>query len=67
MVSQTPGLLHVRIDDELVDTGEWWDYAQDAHQVAVPDAVRAGGKDVTIQIVPQDVTGAWFAAIRTKP
>ncbi|MDG4820862.1 hypothetical protein O7635_03215 [Asanoa sp. WMMD1127] len=73
MVAQTPGYLHVRVDGVQVVTGEWWDY-QVAGYGMYGDregAWRAEfgldprpGDEVTIEIVPEHVTGAWQVVLQ---
>ncbi len=74
MVGQTPGLLHVRVNGVEIVTGEWWDYEQGGHGMY---GDRGGAwKDefgldprpddqVTIDIVPEHVTGAWQVVLKT--
>ncbi|MEU1395616.1 hypothetical protein ABZ403_06050 [Micromonospora zamorensis] len=68
MDSQTPGLLHLRVNGKEITTGRWWDYS------TIPDSMY-GDKDgrwtrefgltlrpgdpVTIEVVPEGTTGAW--------
>ncbi|MBM0227028.1 MULTISPECIES: hypothetical protein [Micromonospora] len=68
MLSQTPGLLHVRVNGVEIITGEWWDYAMSS---SGRFGDRRGawkrefgldlkpGDPVTIEIVPEHITGAW--------
>jgi hypothetical protein len=67
MIAQTPGLLHLRINDLDVTTGEWWDYAMSGSGMygdKDDDWKRFGlslrpGDSVTIDVVPEHMTGAW--------
>ncbi|RKN50541.1 hypothetical protein [Micromonospora endolithica] len=68
MVAQTPGLLHVRVDGVEVTTGEWWDYAmagngmygdKDQGWKAAFGLDPRPGEQVTVEIVPEHVTGPW--------
>ncbi|WP_189198197.1 hypothetical protein [Micromonospora fulviviridis] len=68
MLAQTPGLLHVRVNGVEVTTGEWWDYQMSTvGMYGDKDGAwkREFGLDlnrgdsVTIEIVPEHVTGAW--------
>ncbi|HEX7745300.1 MAG TPA: hypothetical protein VF462_08580 [Micromonosporaceae bacterium] len=77
LVAQTPGLLHVRANGVEVATGEWWDYevgGSGTYGDQDGDWKRAFGLDlrpgasVTIEIVPEHITGAWqvvFTPART--
>jgi len=65
LVSQTPGLLHVTVDGKLVGTGKWWDYEAGTYGISVPATGQAG--ELTIEIVPEHVTGAWKAVVQTGP
>lgn len=66
MASQTPGLLHVRINGVEVATGEWWDYGQRRFSSSPGTSwpsefgltVRPGER-VTIEVIPTYVTGDW--------
>ncbi|WP_446217947.1 hypothetical protein [Micromonospora sp. IBHARD004] len=68
MLAQTPGLLHVRVNGVEITTGEWWDYQMSA--VGMFGDRRGAwkrefgldlnpGDSVTIEIVPEHITGAW--------
>ncbi|MEU3453227.1 hypothetical protein ABZ671_06450 [Micromonospora sp. NPDC006766] len=67
MVAQTPGLLHLRVNGLDVTTGEWWDYAMGGYGMYGDkdgDWSRLGlglhpGDSVTVEIVPEHMTGAW--------
>jgi hypothetical protein len=66
--SQTPGLLHVRVNGVELMTGEWWGYEASSssmygdmggawkHEFGLD--VRPS-QPVTIEVVPEHVTGAW--------
>jgi hypothetical protein len=66
MVSQTPGVLHVRVNGVEVATGEWWDYKQSGYSTfgdtdwprSFGLTVRPGER-VSIEVVPEHVTGDW--------
>ncbi|MFU8851610.1 hypothetical protein ACNAW0_11605 [Micromonospora sp. SL1-18] len=67
MVAQTPGLLHLRINDVEITTGEWWDYAMSGNGLYGDkdgDWKHFGlglrpGDSATIEIVPEHITGSW--------
>jgi hypothetical protein len=68
MVAQTPGFLHVRVNGVEVMKGEWWDYKMLYFGMYGDEGgawkrdfgldVRPG-QAVTIEIVPEHITGAW--------
>ena len=68
MVAQTPGLLHVRVNGVEITTGEWWDYQmsgsgmygdKDGGWKREFGLEPRPGDAVTIEIVPEHLTGAW--------
>jgi hypothetical protein len=66
MASQTPGLLHVRVNGVEVATGEWWDYEQggfggsgDKDWPREYGLTVHPGERVTVEVVPEHVTGDW--------
>jgi hypothetical protein len=67
MVAQTPGALHLRVDGTEVMTNKWWDYGQ-GRQSGPPDSTWPGrpvwpGKQVTIEVVPEHMTGDWAVVL----
>lgn len=68
MISQTPGILKVRVNGRSVATGRWWTYEQSGYG-AYGDEDGAWAREfglslrpgdpVTIEILPDHVTGAW--------
>ncbi|TCB98353.1 hypothetical protein E0H26_08170 [Micromonospora zingiberis] len=75
-VSQTPGLLHVRVAGVEVVTGEWWDYQLAGHGMfgdADGQWRRDFGVDlrrgdpVLVEVVPEHVTGAWQVVLTPAP
>jgi hypothetical protein len=68
MVSQTPGLLHVKVNGVEVTVGEWWNYENagvgmfgdesDAWAREFGLRMKPGDR-VIIEIVPEHVAGAW--------
>jgi hypothetical protein len=67
MVAQTPGLLHVRVSGVTVVTGEWWDYGAGGYGTFGDEGGGwsslgvdpTEGDRVTVEIVPEHITGAW--------
>ena len=68
MVSQTPGLLRVRVAGVQVAVGEWWDYQVSASGMYGDaegqwkrdfDLDLRRGDRVSVEVVPEHVTGAW--------
>jgi hypothetical protein len=66
LVSQTPGRLRVRVNSVEVTTGEWWDYQQssfysfpDVEWPSAPGLTVRPGDPVTIEVIPEHVTGDW--------
>ncbi|MFG2061093.1 hypothetical protein ACGFIK_06700 [Micromonospora sp. NPDC048871] len=68
MVSQTPGLLRVRVAGVQVAVGEWWDYRAtgtamygdtDGQWKSDFDLDLRRGDRVVVEVVPEHVTGAW--------
>ncbi len=68
MVSQTPGLLLVRVAGVQVAVGEWWDYQATGTAMYGDtggqwkddfDLDLSRGDRVRIEVVPEHVTGAW--------
>jgi hypothetical protein len=71
MVAQTPGFLHVRVAGVTVATGEWWDYEAGGYATFGDEDGRwssfgfdpQAGEAVTVEIVPEHITGAWQAVL----
>jgi hypothetical protein len=64
--SQTPGLLHLWADGQLMQTVGWWNYRTGT----IGDYLRwanvrppAGRTTVTITVVPEHMEGDWYLAI----
>ncbi|SNT64434.1 hypothetical protein SAMN05421812_11736 [Asanoa hainanensis] len=73
LVSQTPGFLHLRVNDVEIATGEWWDYEQGGHGVTGDQGGQwkepfgldpRPGDRVTIEIVPEHQTGDWQVILK---
>ncbi|MFR9777207.1 hypothetical protein ACL02O_14235 [Micromonospora sp. MS34] len=74
MDAQTPGLLHLRVNGTEIKTGRWWDYAgysdgmygdQDGRWKRDFGLDLRPGDPVTIEIVPERITGAWQVIFAT--
>ncbi|WP_064741766.1 SigE family RNA polymerase sigma factor [Hamadaea tsunoensis] len=70
--SQTPGTLHVIVDGVEVGLLSWWDYRQGSWfwDLTPADARRAGlslteDRQITIALVPQFMSGDWYAYLQT--
>ncbi|TDC39779.1 hypothetical protein E1211_03170 [Micromonospora sp. 15K316] len=68
MVAQTPGLLHLRVNGIEITTGRWSDYSMNPDSMYGDQDGRwqrefglnpRPGDPVSIEIVPEGVTGAW--------
>lgn len=73
MISQTPGLLHLRVAGVEIATGEWWDYERGGSGVFGDEnggwKTEFGidpkpGDQVTVEIVPEHLTGAWQVVLQ---
>ncbi|GIF63173.1 hypothetical protein Ais01nite_12080 [Asanoa ishikariensis] len=73
MVGQTPGFLHLKVNNVEIATGEWWDYELGGHGMygdqggQWKDEFRLDpkpGDQVTIEIVPEHQTGEWQVVFR---
>jgi hypothetical protein len=67
--SQTPGQLTIRVNGIAVQTLTWWDYDQAQQTVdltsdsEVPGIADLYGKDVTIAVQPEHMTGDWWVYV----
>ncbi|MEV0720546.1 hypothetical protein, partial [Asanoa sp. NPDC050611] len=69
MRSQTPGLLHVRVSGVQIATGEWWDYQAGGYGTYGNGKPGFGvsarpGEQVTVEVTPEHVTGAWQVVLQ---
>jgi hypothetical protein len=67
---ETPGFLHVTVNDVYVGTGEWWDYEREGF---VMDTARwpttfgldlGAGDEVAVEVLPEYLTGDWQLVLR---
>ncbi|MFG3578246.1 hypothetical protein [Micromonospora chersina] len=74
LAAQTPGLLHLRVNGTEIKTGRWWDYAGNPDGMYGDEDGRwkrdfgldlRPGDPVTIEIVPERITGAWQVIFAT--
>ncbi|WP_158566429.1 hypothetical protein [Micromonospora craterilacus] len=76
MIAQTPGLLHLRVGGVEVGTGEWWDYEMAGYGTYGDEGGEwkreygldlSPGDQVTVEVVPEHITGAWQVVFTPVP